>query len=564
MFHQVISDLRTSVNNSGRREKKKTSSSTSMSATAAGGSGGCSHEVNSSSYRTFSETPDIFKALPTGNYYYSFSEDDEAIKTIGVLEFGEQEGEVRINPLLLPTVSPSSSHMHSCPGSIACCSQTSDPLPATADVSLAHFSRLPFLGTCPDNIIGVSPGTSLMPAVDLPAVTDVAAASEACNRSVCTSSLPDPPDGHRMHQHEAEQHSPLFTDLKVTLGLEEEEMWTQFQGSVASSLRKKYLCRTSELDKYTGSRDGTRSWDKNCLSFLISRMIPSRRVFGTESRYTDSDCLAAGKYSGQEEGNSSDVAVEAAVVVMGSNSSRNKRSNSLCLTSLVIVFVVFLLTFGAVTFGKLLRIDNLWRKYLDDDSSIHFRELKDSWWQEAIFYEIFPASFRDSDSDGFGDLNGIREKMSYIKDLGVTGIRLNSIFTAMDYPYQYDHVTDFKSVDPHIGSIHDFQSLVHHLHQHRLTIIIDINAAVTSDQHVWATHWLSNKSSAYSSFYVINGENVSQHTCFSLSLSFFFFPKPLAKLSPLFPIVFASLSVFVCDLFTITIRLSLSRNDHWS
>ena len=136
------------------------------------------------------------------------------------------------------------------------------------------------------------------------------------------------------------------------------------------------------------------------------------------------------------------------------------------------------------------------------------------WWKESILYEIFPVSFKDSDDDGFGDLRGIRSKIPYLKNLGVTGIRLSSIFAALDYPYQFDHVIDFKAVDAKLGSMRDFELLLQDIHDNDMTLILDINPTITSDQHPWATSWLSNKSvsassSDHSSFYVVNRNYVS-------------------------------------------------------
>ena len=468
MFHQVITDLKTSVNNSGRDEKKRKKKRMSSTGGGVGGSSGggeCSHESNLS-YRPFSETPDIFKALPTSNFYYSYQGEDDSIKSIGVLQFNLQEA---INPL---AAAAASARIQSC--------LQSDPCSSTAaDVTMGHFSRLSTLSVCPENISDLAPSPSLFPP-DMPPLAR------------------DPHAFHFASVAPGPEYSAV--DFGARLTCEDEEMWNQFQGSVASSLRKKYLTRTSENEDCRAERSGSRS--KKRLSLLISRMIPSRRVFGS---------VYCQPLSSEYEPPVTDPTILNKDCPSSSSQKRPDSSRRCSTSRLVTVFLVLLLLFASLTFGKILRIDNLWKSY-PDDGSAHFAELKDSWWREAIFYEIFPASFRDSDSDGFGDLNGIREKVPYIKDLGVTGIRLNSFFTAMDYPYQYDHVTDFKSVDPHVGSLSDFKALVRLMHQHRLTVVIDINPCITSDQHHWATQWLSNKSSAYSSFYVINAENVCQ-TC---------------------------------------------------
>ncbi|CAG2111926.1 unnamed protein product [Medioppia subpectinata] len=125
-----------------------------------------------------------------------------------------------------------------------------------------------------------------------------------------------------------------------------------------------------------------------------------------------------------------------------------------------------------------------------------------NWWRGSAFYEIFVPSFKDSDGDGFGDFNGLREKIPYLKELAINAIRLNSIFSALDYPHRYDNILDFFSVDPHLGKLNDFIELVKALHESKIYIILDINLVSTSDQHPWAAHWLLNRSGEYQYFYV--------------------------------------------------------------
>ena len=196
--------------------------------------------------------------------------------------------------------------------------------------------------------------------------------------------------------------------------------------------------------------------------------------------------------------------------------SPHKRSKKcLLIICLIIISSTVLITTGGLIINQFIN------KFTHSSSSLHesssyYAHQRKFWWKDAILYEIFPPSFKDTNSDGFGDLKGIISKISYIKDLGVTGIRLNSIFTALDYPHQFDHVIDFNDVDPKIGTIDDFKLLVRTFHREGLTVVLDINPSVTSDQHPWATSWLANKSSEYSSFYVINSLNVSTFTLFHL------------------------------------------------
>ncbi|XP_022246544.1 neutral and basic amino acid transport protein rBAT-like isoform X1 [Limulus polyphemus] len=134
------------------------------------------------------------------------------------------------------------------------------------------------------------------------------------------------------------------------------------------------------------------------------------------------------------------------------------------------------------------------------------------WWQGTVSYEIFPASFQDSDADGFGDFTGLRWRLHYIQTLNVASIRLNSIFSALDYPLEYTHVIDFKNVDPHLGRTSDFEELVQDIHARGLYVILDINPALTSDQHPWAAHWQQNRSGEYKYFYVETNDTRGEST----------------------------------------------------
>ncbi|KPI92742.1 Neutral and basic amino acid transport protein rBAT [Papilio xuthus] len=96
------------------------------------------------------------------------------------------------------------------------------------------------------------------------------------------------------------------------------------------------------------------------------------------------------------------------------------------------------------------------------------------WHQGKVFYEVFPASFKDSNDDGFGDLKGLIKKLDYIKDLGCNTVRLNYIFEAQDYPENYNHTTYLLKVDRSLGVLKDFQDLVKAIHDKEMYIILDI------------------------------------------------------------------------------------------
>ncbi len=77
------------------------------------------------------------------------------------------------------------------------------------------------------------------------------------------------------------------------------------------------------------------------------------------------------------------------------------------------------------------------------------------WWQHAVFYEIYPRSFADSNNDGIGDLNGISSKMDYLQDLGVDAIWITPCFPSPQVDFGYD-VSDYENIDPMYGTLADF------------------------------------------------------------------------------------------------------------
>lgn len=96
------------------------------------------------------------------------------------------------------------------------------------------------------------------------------------------------------------------------------------------------------------------------------------------------------------------------------------------------------------------------------------------WYQGKIFYEVFPASFKDSNNDGFGDLKGLIKKLDYIQDIGVSAIRLNYIFEAYNYPDNYNNISSLLQIDRSVGILKDLQDLIGELHNRNMSIILDI------------------------------------------------------------------------------------------
>jgi alpha-glucosidase len=107
-----------------------------------------------------------------------------------------------------------------------------------------------------------------------------------------------------------------------------------------------------------------------------------------------------------------------------------------------------------------------------------------SWWQNGIFYQIYPRSFQDSNADGVGDLAGILERLPYLQGLGIDAIWLSPVFPSPMADFGYD-ISDYIGIDPLFGAIEDFDALVEAAHQAGLKVILDLVPNHTSDQHPW-------------------------------------------------------------------------------
>ena len=123
------------------------------------------------------------------------------------------------------------------------------------------------------------------------------------------------------------------------------------------------------------------------------------------------------------------------------------------------------------------------------------------WWQHAVFYEIYPRSFADSNNDGVGDLNGITARMKYLHDLGVDAIWITPCYPSPQVDFGYD-VADYENIDPMYGTLADFDHMVAEGKKHNVRIILDYVINHTSDQHKWFIASKSSKTSPYRNWYI--------------------------------------------------------------
>ncbi|MEU6848206.1 alpha-amylase family glycosyl hydrolase, partial [Streptomyces sp. NPDC046716] len=111
------------------------------------------------------------------------------------------------------------------------------------------------------------------------------------------------------------------------------------------------------------------------------------------------------------------------------------------------------------------------------------REAAD-WWRDAVIYQVYPRSFADSDADGTGDLEGIRRRLPYLKDLGVDAVWLSPFYASPQADGGYD-VADYRAVDPMYGTLLDADAVIRDAHGLGLRVIVDLVPNHSSDQHEW-------------------------------------------------------------------------------
>ncbi|WP_017612505.1 glycoside hydrolase family 13 protein, partial [Nocardiopsis salina] len=106
------------------------------------------------------------------------------------------------------------------------------------------------------------------------------------------------------------------------------------------------------------------------------------------------------------------------------------------------------------------------------------------WWRDAVLYQVYPRSFTDSNGDGVGDLPGLTARLDHVAALGVHGIWLSPFYPSPWTDGGYD-VSDFRDVDPSLGTLADFEAMVRAAHKRRLKVMIDIVPNHTSLEHPW-------------------------------------------------------------------------------
>jgi alpha-glucosidase len=123
------------------------------------------------------------------------------------------------------------------------------------------------------------------------------------------------------------------------------------------------------------------------------------------------------------------------------------------------------------------------------------------WWQHAVFYEIYPRSFKDSNGDGIGDINGITSKLDYLQDLGVDAIWLTPCYPSPQIDFGYD-ISDYCAIAPEYGTMADFDRLLAEAKKRKIKIIMDFVVNHSSDKNPWFVASQSSKTDPKRDWYI--------------------------------------------------------------
>ncbi len=128
--------------------------------------------------------------------------------------------------------------------------------------------------------------------------------------------------------------------------------------------------------------------------------------------------------------------------------------------------------------------------------------VRPAWWKEAVFYQIYPRSFCDSNGDGIGDIPGIISRLDYLKELGVDALWLSPVYDSPNDDNGYD-IRDYRAILAEFGTMEDFDRLLSEVHARGMRLIMDLVLNHTSDEHPWFKEALADPSSPRRDYYYL-------------------------------------------------------------
>ncbi|MDX1543974.1 MAG: alpha-glucosidase [Christiangramia sp.] len=127
-------------------------------------------------------------------------------------------------------------------------------------------------------------------------------------------------------------------------------------------------------------------------------------------------------------------------------------------------------------------------------------EVQRTWWKEAVIYQIYPRSFKDSNGDGIGDLKGIIEKLDYIESLGVNMVWLNPIYGSPNADNGYD-ISNYRAIMDEFGTMEDFDLMLREMHKRDIKFVMDVVVNHSSDEHRWFQESRKSRDNPYRDYY---------------------------------------------------------------
>ena len=135
--------------------------------------------------------------------------------------------------------------------------------------------------------------------------------------------------------------------------------------------------------------------------------------------------------------------------------------------------------------------------------------MKKNWWKESVVYQIYPKSFNDSNGDGIGDINGIIEKLDYLKELGVNVLWISPMLESPQDDNGYD-ISDYRRIYKDYGTMDDYEKLLEEAHRREIKVLMDLVVNHTSDEHQWFLESKKSKDNPYRDYYIwknpVNGK----------------------------------------------------------
>lgn len=127
--------------------------------------------------------------------------------------------------------------------------------------------------------------------------------------------------------------------------------------------------------------------------------------------------------------------------------------------------------------------------------------MEKTWWKESVVYQVYPRSFKDSNGDGIGDLNGITEKLDYLKELGIDVIWLSPVYESPNDDNGYD-ISDYKGIMKDFGTMEDYERMLKAAHDRGIKIVMDLVVNHTSADHPWFVQSSESKENPYRDYYI--------------------------------------------------------------